>query len=738
MLKQKRDCGTIQALFKSSQVARRSPVARRSQVALRVALAVAVVFGAGVVEGQTPLPAAGSPATWRLVLESRVDAGAGIEAGPGGGAWVPQRKSVDWQPQRTAVVVCDVWDYHHSVNAVRRLNEMAPRLNRFVAAARKAGATIIHAPSDCMAAYEQHPARQRAIELAAAVSEAPPPQADDWNHCLPTEKNATYPVDQSDGGEDDDPLEHAAWARQLEALGRNPAAPWLAQSPLVEVDGKADLITDKGGEIWKILRNRGVDQVLLVGVHTNMCVLGRPFGLRQMKAWGKQVALVSDLTDTMYNPARWPFVSHFAGTDLVIEYIQQHVCPTITSDQVLGGSPFRYQGDTRPTLAFLISEDEYETRRTLKEFAEQEKLRNDFRLVWLLGRAEAPRQFVDLSPLRDADLLLVSVRRQPLSKEQLAELQGFVRSGKPVLGIRTASHAFAPRSDLETPPEFVWWPEFDAEAFGGSYSGHFGNELFPTIVPNSARTGDPSPLLAGSDFGNFRSAGSLYRTAPVSAGADVILLGEIAGEASQPAAWSFVRRDAGRSFYTSLGHRSDFEQASFRQLLLNAIRWCGGLKGFQPISKVEQPAAHWSVLKLPAQGELEADGQGTHIWARCTVEFRRGVPASSGELNLGATTAGLTVWVNGEPVSIQDRRGVSFATIPAKHWSKDDANQLVARVPRAAWNAWSRGVPTLAIEGNGWRLEGNWEVRAGGEAEPWTKLPLPPRFGGSANIVFPF
>ncbi|MFN9342136.1 MAG: hypothetical protein ACK6DB_06010, partial [Planctomycetota bacterium] len=84
------------------------------------------------------------------------------------------------------------------------------------------------------------------------------------------------------------------------------------------------------------------------------------------------------------------------------------------------------------------------------------------------------------------------------------------------------------------------------------------------------------------------------------------------------------------------------------------------------------------------------------------------------------------------------RRGVSFATIPAKHWSKDDANQLVARVPRAAWNAWSRGVPTLAIEGNGWRLEGNWEVRAGGEAEPWTKLPLPPRFGGSANIVFPF
>ena len=712
----------------------------------RLVFRTLLIAGLGCAVGQFPTygqePAQAGPHSekWQLVFESRV------ETGPGSGAWVPQRIAGQWDPKRTAVIVCDVWDYHHSINAVRRLQEMAPRLNRFVSRARSQGAIIIHAPSDCMASYADHAARRRASEIAEQVREAPPAEADDWNHCLPAEKNAVYPVDQSDGGEDDDPLEHAAWAKQLAALGRNPGTPWQAQSSLVEIDPNLDLITDKGGEVWKILRSRGIDQVLLVGVHTNMCVLGRPFGLRQMTAWGKQVALVSDLTDTMYNPARWPFVSHFAGTDLVIEYIQQHVCPTITSEQVLGGTPFRYRGDTRPTLALLVNEDEYETRRTLAEFAQSEKLRNDWRLVWLLGRAESPREFVDLSPLAEADLLLVSVRRQHLSQKQLEEVQGFVRSGKPVIGIRTASHAFAPRGDSESPPGSRWWPEFDSEVFGGSYSGHFGNEMLPSIRANSARAEGPSLLLAGCDFTDYRSEGSLYRTAPVSPSADVLLQGEIAGEASQPVAWTFVRRDGGRSFYTSLGHRSDFEKSAFRQLLLNALRWSGGLNAFKAVDKREQPAvSRWEVQKLPLANTLKQNGLAeqvavneTHVWLRCAVEFRRGVPGTAGELNLGASIPGLAVWVNGEPLTVEDRRGVGFAPIPVAHWSKDDANQLVFRVPRAAWEGWSCGVPTLAIQGSGWRLEGNWEVRPGAENEPWTKLPLPPRFGGAANIVFPF
>jgi len=250
-----------------------------------------------------------------------------------------------WEPAQTAVIVCDVWDAHHSLNAVRRLEEFAPRMNDLLKEARRRGATIIHAPSDCMPAYEGHPARVRAT--TAPVAANLPPEIRFWCSRIPSEEGATYPVDQSDGGDDDTPAEHAPWAEKLKAMGRDPALPWKSQSPLIEIDSEQDYISDRGDEVWNVLEQRGVSHVILVGVHTNMCVLGRPFGLRQMVRHGKRVTLVRDLTDCMYNPARWPHVDHFTGNDLIIRHVERYVCPTITSDQILGGSPIVSIYDTR-------------------------------------------------------------------------------------------------------------------------------------------------------------------------------------------------------------------------------------------------------------------------------------------------------------------------------------------------------------------------------------------------------
>ena len=76
-----------------------------------------------------------------------------------------------------------------------------------------------------------------------------------------------------------------------------------------------------------------------------MCVIGRPFGLRNMKKFGKNVVLVRDLTDTMYNSRMRPYVNHFKGTELIVEYIEKYVCPTITSSHVTGQPIFKFQGD---------------------------------------------------------------------------------------------------------------------------------------------------------------------------------------------------------------------------------------------------------------------------------------------------------------------------------------------------------------------------------------------------------
>jgi len=79
--------------------------------------------------------------------------------------------------------------------------------------------------------------------------------------------------------------------------------------------------------------------VILCGVHLNMCVLGRPFAIRQMVKLGKHVALMRDLTDTMYNPERPPGVSHFQGTELVIQHIEKYWCPSFTSSDLTGKPP---------------------------------------------------------------------------------------------------------------------------------------------------------------------------------------------------------------------------------------------------------------------------------------------------------------------------------------------------------------------------------------------------------------
>ena len=180
-----------------------------------------------------------------------------------------------------------------------------------------------------------------------------PPDIGKWCYQIPAEAKGTYPIDQAKGENDDEPAAQKQWLAQLAAMGREPGHPWKSETDLLTIDPDADMISDKGEEIWSILENRGIDHVILTGVHTNMCVLGRPFGLRQMAKNGKDVVLLRDLTDTMYNPERAPYVSHFAGTDLIVAHVEKYVCPTITSDQLLGGAPFRFEGDKpgNPALA---------------------------------------------------------------------------------------------------------------------------------------------------------------------------------------------------------------------------------------------------------------------------------------------------------------------------------------------------------------------------------------------------
>ncbi len=517
---------------------------------IRRFLAMALCVGAVLLPGM--MPAEEKPAipdANKLLLHTRTQ----VETAPKTSRYHTLTQTTTLDVRKTAVVVCDMWDKHWCPGATQRVGEMAPRMNEVLKATRAKGALIIHCPSDTMAFYKDTPQR-RLAQQAPKVEPRVPLQP--WCRIDPRHE-AALPIDDADGGCDCDPQpkNHRAWTRQIAAL---------------EVM-TGDAVTDNA-EAYYLMQQRGIDNVIVMGVHTNMCVLGRPFSIRQLVYQGKNVVLMRDLTDTMYNPRSRPHVSHFTGTDLVVGHIERHWCPSITSADLLGGKPFRFKEDKRPHLAILIGEDEYHTEDTLPAFA-LEQLGKDFRVSVVYASVPRPNEFPGLDVLDEADLALISIRRRTLPEDQLARIRAFVAAGKPIVGIRTASHAFSLRSGT-APKGHAEWREFDATVLGGHYTNHYGAEEKTTIA---IKPGQKHPILAGVPDGDIAVAGTLYKTAPLSAKATPLVLGRVEGKNAEPVAWTHTHAGGGRVFYTSLGHPGDFKIAAVKRLLRNGIYWAAGL-----------------------------------------------------------------------------------------------------------------------------------------------------------------
>jgi nicotinamidase-related amidase len=264
-----------------------------------------------------------------LTLRSRIESGPGL--------FTVSEKRVAWEPKKTALIICDMWDDHWCKSAARRVSEMAGPLNEVVQQARRRGVFIIHAPSSVTGFYRDTPQRRRAQAAAFVKTPVPLATAERWGTtwCWTDPRHErVLPIDDSDMGcscvGTKCPIREA-WTRQIAPLELAPE----------------DALTDHGQETWNLLAARGIENVILCGVHLNMCVLGRPFGIRQQVYLGKNVALMRDMTDTMYNPERPPGVDHFTGTDLVIEHIEKHWCPSFTSAELTGKAPFRFKEDKR-------------------------------------------------------------------------------------------------------------------------------------------------------------------------------------------------------------------------------------------------------------------------------------------------------------------------------------------------------------------------------------------------------
>ncbi len=279
------------------------------------------------------LPLGSGCATSQVAVETRSTLDLSLrrrqETEAGSGRWKALETKAAWDATKTAAVICDMWDRHWCRAATARVAEMAPRMNALLVELRRRGVLIIHCPSGTMKHYADHPGRKLALAAPKVKTEIP---LRGWYN-LDSKREAPLPIQIKDECDCEPRCSRGGvWKKQIELLR------------IEDGDALAD-----GAEAFYLMKQRGVTNVLVMGVHVNMCVLGRPFAIRQLITQGMRVALVRDLTDSIYHPKLKPYVDHFTGTDLVVGHIETYWCPTVTSDQVLGGAPFRFAEDKRQT-----------------------------------------------------------------------------------------------------------------------------------------------------------------------------------------------------------------------------------------------------------------------------------------------------------------------------------------------------------------------------------------------------
>jgi type 1 glutamine amidotransferase len=208
-----------------------------------------------------------------------------------------------------------------------------------------------------------------------------------------------------------------------------------------------------------------------------------------------------------------------------------------------------------------------------------------------------------LEALRQADLLVIATRFRNLPDEQMKEIDDYLRAGKPVVGLRTATHAF------KIPPDrafarYSWdnkTPNF-TEGFGRqvlgetwiNHHGHHGKESTRGIVAPDAKD---HPILRGIAAGTIWGPTDVYGVRlPLPGDSQPLVLGQVlAGMAidsepvegkkndpMMPVAWTKTYAieggPSGRVFTTTMGAATDLLAEGTRRLLVNGCYWAAGLE----------------------------------------------------------------------------------------------------------------------------------------------------------------
>jgi len=252
---------------------------------------------------------------------------------------------------------------------------------------------------------------------------------------------------------------------------------------------------------------------------------------------------------------------------------------------VLGGcaSAGGRTGAAAPLVVFVAGDHEYSGEQTLPILAREMERRYGIRTQVLTSSPDqnGERDIPGLEALEQADVAVFFLRWRQLPAEQVAHIDRYLRSGKPVVGLRTSTHAF----NYPAGHALERWNAFGQFALGAPPGWgkdghtHYGHESSTDVSLIPAAAGHP---VAKGVAPQFHVRSWLYHVVPKHPPADAtpVLMGRAVKPnkpaVENPVAWTWTNQWGGRVFTTTMGHPEDFAVEPFQRLLVNGIHWALG------------------------------------------------------------------------------------------------------------------------------------------------------------------
>jgi type 1 glutamine amidotransferase len=204
-----------------------------------------------------------------------------------------------------------------------------------------------------------------------------------------------------------------------------------------------------------------------------------------------------------------------------------------------------------------------------------------------------------LKALKTADLMVIFTRYRALPDPQMKHVIDYLEEGKPVVGLRTATHAFTPVGKYGRwnagAKEKGFEGGFGRKVLGETWVNHWGGHGSQSTRGIIAPGQDKNPILRGIKDGDVWGPTDVYEAYPTK-DCTTLLLGQVLkgmkptdaplegkkNEPMMPVAWtktySVKEGKSGRSFCTTMGAATDFATEGTRRLIVNACFWAAGLE----------------------------------------------------------------------------------------------------------------------------------------------------------------